>query len=292
MNAKHRKQQRPANAREGGDGLKLHLHLVPAGDTLFRVLTPRTGTQIRFSTNFFHETHHILSDFAGAQFLSRLLWGLAFQKQPETLIYIGGEFLAPTPFDAEPSDPIALVPAHLTALNAKKFAVLRAKLKNLGPPATTVRWRTWGLDEMRRFAAEGDWWQHPIYDAAWHRQNAAWRDIEIMRRCGGVLCYSAMPLHLKMSALAASRLAPRHWNQGEMDYCEIAHQRTARSWRSDGEIQVFSCYEQMVRDAALARREIEREQGGVNCLEHDRESVQTRALEIKDRRRDALRKTS
>ncbi|MBW3636877.1 MAG: hypothetical protein KY445_10535 [Armatimonadetes bacterium] len=156
MNAKHRKQQRPANAREGGDGLKLHLHLVPVGDTLFRVLTPRTGTQIRFSTNFFHETHHILSDFAGAQFLSRLMWGLAFQKQPETLIYIGGEFLAPTPFDAEPSDPIALVPAHLTALNAKKFAVLRAKLKNLGPPATTVRWRTWGLDEMRRAAAEGD----------------------------------------------------------------------------------------------------------------------------------------
>ncbi|MBW3636876.1 MAG: hypothetical protein KY445_10530 [Armatimonadetes bacterium] len=116
--------------------------------------------------------------------------------------------------------------------------------------------------------------------------------MEIMRRCGGVVCYSAMPSHLKMSALAASRLAPRHWNQGEMDYCEIAHQRTARSWRSDGEIQVFSCYEQMLRDAALARREIEREQGKVSCLEHDRERVQTRALEIKDRRCDALRKTS
>ena len=63
------KQQRPSNAKNCGDGLKLHLHLVSVGDIVYRVLTPRPSTQISFSTNFFHETHHILSNTMGARFL-------------------------------------------------------------------------------------------------------------------------------------------------------------------------------------------------------------------------------
>lgn len=290
MNAKpQQKQQRPHNARDVGDGFKLHLHLVPIGATLFRVLTPRAGTSLRFSTNFFHETHHILSDTAGARFLARLLWGLAFQKQPHTLIYLGGEFLSATPFDAEPSDPIALVPAHLTALDAKNFAVLKRKMTKIGAPTTTVRWQTWGLDEALDATQESDWWEQAIYTSFADQENAAWRDMEIMRHCGGMVCYSAMPLQLKMAALSASRLAPWKWREGQMDYCELASQQKGHAWRSDGEIQIFTHYAQMRRDAAFARREVESEQGAVNCLSPDRETVQTRALEVKKRRLEPIR---
>lgn len=286
-----RAHQRSNRAADCGAALKLHLHLVEVGATTFHVLTPRPGTKIRFSTNYFHQTHHILSDMAGARFLGRLLWGLAFQKQPNTLIWLGGEFLAPTPFDAETSDPICLLPAHLTPLDAKKLAVLRAKMRG-SKSARTVRWQTWGLDEMQNFG--GDWWEHPLYES-WgrHAETQAWRDSEVMRRVGKTLCYSAMPLPLKVAALAAFRLQPdKYVHQFGMDYCEIASRwkRHSRGWNLDGEIQVFTAYHQMLRDAALARREIEEERGAVATLERDRLRVQHRARKI-SRRREAARKS-
>lgn len=281
------KYQRPATAREFGDALKLHLHLIPVGATTYHVLTPRPNTQVRFSTNFYHETHHILSDTAGARFLGRLLWGLAFQRQLNTLIFLGGEFLEPTPFDAESSDPICLVPAHLTTLDAKKLAIVRQKMR-FSRSIKTVRWQTWGLDETLGF--EGDWWQHPLYEQ-WNSAEAQpWRDSETVRRAGKMVCYSAMPLALQIAALKAFRLQPdKYRHQFGMDYCEIASHWKRKSffWSCEGEIQVFSAYAQMLRDASLARQEIEVEYGAVTTLENDRSRVQERALQIAQRRSEA-----
>ena len=47
-------------------------------------MTLRPVAQARFSTNYFHETWHLLSDGHGAQVLARLLWGLSYQARPGT----------------------------------------------------------------------------------------------------------------------------------------------------------------------------------------------------------------
>ena len=57
--------------------LKLHLRIIDVGRTTYRVASLRPASRIRFSTNFFHDTWHIVSSPAGAFLLGRLLWGLA-----------------------------------------------------------------------------------------------------------------------------------------------------------------------------------------------------------------------
>ena len=84
-NAAH---QRTSNARAVNDHLKLHQRLITLDGQEYRIITLRPGTTARFSTNYFHETWHILSDEQGAQTLARLLWGLAYCKLPRTLIVL------------------------------------------------------------------------------------------------------------------------------------------------------------------------------------------------------------
>jgi hypothetical protein len=148
-----RKQPRPANRNADDPRLKLHLHLCDLGGETFHVVTLRPDTDVCFSTNYFHETWHILSDVQGARALARLMWGLSFQKQPRTVILIQKPHLKPTPFDAESSDPILLVPSHLTPLNSNWLKLLKQRLKTPGQPTQTIRWQTLvgrGLETRRR----------------------------------------------------------------------------------------------------------------------------------------------
>ena len=76
--------------------MKFHLREVRAGGRLYCVVTPRPGADVRFSTNNFHDTWHVVTDAAGARMFARLLWGLAYQRQPGTVALLHGEFLRPT----------------------------------------------------------------------------------------------------------------------------------------------------------------------------------------------------
>jgi hypothetical protein len=71
----------------------------------------------------------------------RLLWGLACQRLPGTLILLGPPQLDPCPFGGAPSDPVALVPARLTSLPVLAARELRARL-SLSAPEGAVRWHT------------------------------------------------------------------------------------------------------------------------------------------------------
>jgi hypothetical protein len=92
-----------------------------------RVITPRPGTGVRFSINRYHQTWHVLSGLRGAQLLAHLLWGLAYQRVPGTLVVIGAPWLNPEPFGAGRSDPVAVVPAMLTALGPQAARQLRQR---------------------------------------------------------------------------------------------------------------------------------------------------------------------
>lgn len=126
--------------------IKVHLRLLRIRGATYRVVTLRPGTRVAFSTNFFHQTWHIVTDERGARLLARLFWGLAFQRQPGTLVLVHGDYLVPTPFEAERSDPFLIIPTGLTGNDAAGLRRLKSRLAHLGPPTTTIRFRTFGLD--------------------------------------------------------------------------------------------------------------------------------------------------
>jgi hypothetical protein len=267
MSARHsHKRQRPGNAARAADDarLKLHLRLVPIGRTLYRVVTLRPGTEAAFSTNYFHNTWHLLSDAHGAGLLARLLWGLSYQRQPGTLVALFGEHLRPTPFDADPSPPILLAPAHLTPLDHQNFRVQKSRLRRASPPQQTVRWQTFGMDagagdleepfdvEMARHADLNRLW------TTWLRApHGPWQR-ERVSLCGGWVCYAAPPPVLRLQALVLRRMARA--NRSPMDYHYLAERRKAdgcfgRYGYPPGEVQIFPDYRQQLKDAQVARRE-------------------------------------
>ncbi|MBL1074840.1 TfoX/Sxy family DNA transformation protein [Nocardia sp. 2] len=235
------KQQRPATARSIGDGLKLHRHLVRSVNGVHTVITLRAGTRARFSTNRFHDTWHVLSDEHGARLLARLLWGLSYQARPGTFVYIDRQFLTPTPFDADPADPIALVPGWCTPFDDRVTHQL--KRHALPKPEGTVRWQTFGMDRTLEPAALDAWWER--YHAT-HRGEGRG---QVDRRRGVIVLSPATPEDARAWALSAAGLdTTRHGSDhtylGPWDY------------GYDGEIQVFRRFRPMVSVAAQARAQV------------------------------------
>jgi hypothetical protein len=220
--------------------MKLHRHVVACGGSRYTVITLRPGTYARFSDNYYHGTWHILSDLHGARVLGRLLWGLAYQRVPGTLVLIDRPQLDPNPFSGEPADPIALAPSQLTSLPDRTARELRSLLP-LRQPTGTVRWHTPGLD----LAVAGpdrpglEWWRgrHP----GDHR----------ITRSGGLIVFSATPGVLRRWAVMVYRLGEHRYPQ-DMDYVFLGD----GSCRADGEVQVFTDYRRRVGSAAVARSEI------------------------------------
>jgi hypothetical protein len=227
--------------------MKVHLRRLDLGGMTLHVITLRPATRTLFSTNYFHNTWHVVTDPAGAAVLARLLWGLAYQRRPNTVVLIHGPHLRPTPFEGDPSDPVLLVPARRTPLSARLFGRLRDRLPRLGPPDGTIRWQTFGFDLARRDEAAArarlerelverlgrDWW---------------W-DAERMGRIGRFVCYAAPPEVLRQRALDVAALAP---DRSGMDYLFLAH---ARQW-ADGEVQIFADYRLQLNAATRARQEV------------------------------------
>ena len=175
--------------------LKVHLRLLPLAGRTYRIITLRPSTRVAFSTNYYHDTWHLLSDMTGSQLLARLLWGLSYQRQPGTMALIHDRHLLPTPFEAERSDPFLLIPSHLTAVDPKAFRTLRSRLLHLGQPSHTARWLTFGLDAAwKAWQRDGQHQpQEQEWDRLWHEDHEKrWRQ-ERMGRCGGFIYYAAPP---------------------------------------------------------------------------------------------------
>lgn len=202
---------------------------------------------MRFSTNRYHDTWHILSDDHGARVLGRLLWGLSFQRRPGTLVVIGPPHLDPNPFDAEPASPIALVHADLTVLTPEAARRLRHLLTAPTKPDGTVRWHAWGLDQEvarhHRFWETGEW---PAWRPAPDDRRSA------VERIGGMLVVRGLPRRLRHWAVDVALLDTRR--RGGMDYAYLE-----TNWPigpTDGEVQIFRNYRQRVSVATVSRQEV------------------------------------
>lgn len=264
--------------------LKLHLRLVTVNGYCYRVVTLRPSMRIFFSTNFFHETWHIVTSQVGSQLLARLLWGLSFERHPGTVLAIHN--LLATPFEAERSDPILLVPAGLTRLSAGDLRILKNRLGHLGPPAMTIRWQTFGLDmavqarrtgvEVRLVEAEGEMLRRDESRQVWRQER--------MERLGGFICYSAPPAILRQQALMVHSLRVRKGDTiGGMDYHFLARANSRQY--ADGEVQIFADYVDRVAAATQARLELVANPRQPVLSETVQEVISRKRDQIKARRR-------
>jgi len=240
--------------------LKLHLRLLTVGGYTYRIVTLRPGTNVCFSTNFYHETWHIVTNQRGSCLLARLLWGLSYERHPGTVLLVHGDNLLATPFEAERSDPFLLVPAGLTRLHVAGLRVLKNRLNRLGPSAMTIRWQTFGLDaalqardshaESRSSVdLEGEMRTQKAARQVWHQER--------MERLGGFICYSAPPAILRQQALAVHSLRVREGScTSNMDYHFLAESSSRHSRFADGEVQIFADYMARVAAATQARQEL------------------------------------
>ncbi|RMI32214.1 hypothetical protein [Nocardia stercoris] len=215
------------------------------------VLTLRPGDDIRFATNRFHDTWHILSDLRGARALGRLLWGLAFQSRPGTLLVIDRSHLDTDPFDGGAADPIVLVPSDVTVLTRQAAADLARRLPLRIPSEGTVRWQTHGLDkattERRAWRAlgpdvdryGGDYWQLCTPAPGWNR----------VERRNGSIVLAAGAAELRSWAIQVAMLGESWWHGSDYVYLDEDSGRCA----ANGEVQIFRQYRRMVTAAHRAR---------------------------------------
>ncbi|MBN6054460.1 hypothetical protein JYK22_21140, partial [Nonomuraea sp. RK-328] len=215
----------------------------------YTVITLRPGTRARFSTNFYHQTWHVLSDPHGALLLARLLWGLSFQRRPGTVVLIDRRFIDPNPFDSDPGDPIALVPALLTHLPARTARHLSRRVAEPGSQSGTVQWQTWGLaaavEELRGRYTNPDW---PRVCRALDDERAA-----EVHHLGGVLSLRAAPPLLRSWAVLVATMGDDVWHG--MSYTELDGTGPWDAGR-DGEVQTFLDYHRRVSVARTSRREV------------------------------------
>lgn len=272
--------------------LKVHLRLLAVRGYTYRLITLRPETKIAFSTNFYHQTWHLVSSQRGARLLARLLWGLSFQRRPGTLVLVHGEHLLPTPFEAERSDPFLLVPAGLTRLDGATLRVLKQPLPRLGPPTRTIRWQTFGLDVALKQGSEYGSDRGTVAHAEGYwggEERGLWQQEQMLRR-GGFLCYSAPPPVLRQQALRIHALRVRQGDDAcAMDYHFLAQSSSRRSWWGDGEVQIFADYMDRVTAAAEARQELLPNPRQPILSEMMQEMVSRRRDQLKGRRRGRLR---
>lgn len=284
----NRKTQRFGKRKSACDRMKLHLRALKLRGMSYRLVTLRPHSEVAYSTNFFHDTWHILSDQYGAKLLARLLWGLSFQRILGTAILIHGEHIKPTPFGAEPSDPILITNSNLTKIDAKSLTTLRGQLKYLGPSQCTLRWHTFGLDAALKRELESGPYNPAIenteHDWVHYQENKRLWLEENMCRYGGVVCYSAPPEILRLRALTIAQMDPANFG---MDYYYIADRNCYR-W-PDGEIQIFSDYKERRLAAAEARRQVLSEKRSYSDPDSLYGVVAERRESILARRRSARR---
>jgi hypothetical protein len=217
--------------------LKLHLRVIDVPGYTYRVVALRSSFGVRISNNRFHDTWHLLSDASGAATISRLLWGLSFQRRPGTLVWIGPDHLVPTPFEADPPTPCIFAPTGLTSLDRGLLRALRDRLRRPGDPTATVRWSTFSMDA----AAEPPSWE---LEPLWKRER--------MERSEGFICYSAPPEVLRVRALEIEEL--RRTMVYGTSHVALATDR--EDWRSEGEVQIFADFGDRVASARMAREQV------------------------------------
>lgn len=245
------------------NALKVHLRVFDIHRTTLRVVTLRPQTPVRFSSNYYHDTWHILAGADGAVLLGRLLWGLAFQRHPGTMILIDSPHLVPTPFEADPPDPILLVPAGLTRIDDDVLRALTLRLRRAPGAPTTIRWHTFGMPAALAHDHARSRLSPDRGDRIWTRER--------MSKRAGFICYTAPPDILRAHAVGIYRM-----HNFFASYYPLAERGSQASWHYDGEFQLIPHFADDVSAARVARREILEREAAPIANDDDRWAIYRR----------------
>jgi hypothetical protein len=239
--------------------LKVHRRSLRLDGLEYTILSPRPSVDVRFATNRFHDTWHVISDIAGARLLARLCWAMAFQQRERTIVLIETPLLVPNPFDADPSTPIIISNNDLGPLGRDAVSALRAQLPLVMPSMGTIVLQTRGLD-----AAIDD------PDAFRRRDDqASWRDRHQKRRwidgSGGLLVMAAPPPVLREWGVALSTLGQAMYDGMDWSYLDDPG--------SSGEVQVIDGFATQVEAALTVRNRLFPDKGETPLTQEERAQV-------------------
>jgi hypothetical protein len=141
---------RPPEPSSHDQRLRLHRHTIGHGKRHYTVVTLRPSDPWRFGVRI-DECTTITSDVAGTRLLGRLLWGLSFQRRPDTVLLLDAPHLVPNPYDGLASPPVAFVPAPLSTMDASAAHRIRRRRPGPRPSEGTLTWNTRSYPEA--FAA-------------------------------------------------------------------------------------------------------------------------------------------
>lgn len=134
--------------------LRLHRRTVGHGGRHYTLVTLRPSDPWRFGVRI-DDCTMITSDVTGARVLGRLLWGLSFQRRPDTVLLLDSPHLVPNPYDGLPSPPVAFVPTQLSTVDASAVRRIRRRRPSQRPSEGTLTWNTHSYPEA--IAAETAW---------------------------------------------------------------------------------------------------------------------------------------
>jgi hypothetical protein len=285
--------------------LKMHLRLLPTKRGVYSVLTLRSGIDVQFASNYYHNTWHILTDHIGASVLARLWWALSFDRHDNLLIVISGAHVVQNPFDDEPRKMLVFCNGSRTFIDDDVLRAVAALCRSGAPSLKTVPLRTHGMALVERAEqnelAGGDKrpWNRRMGRGPYARdERKVWMQEIVEARVGAVV-YRAPAAVLRTQALRIAKMATwAHPMFAGMPGGRTTHEYLAagRGLRQPlGEVQIFTRFRDMVSAAKRAEPLVDRNDDAfaVEMQEHyarsKRLAVRHRAQARKLRRRARVR---
>jgi hypothetical protein len=204
----------------------------------------RAGDRVRYSVERWRWGLIIRSDLTGARLLGRLLWGLSYQRRPDTVLVLDPGHLTGDPSHGGPSPAVVFGPSTGTVLTASTARALARPALWRTRPDGTVGWNTDRLPaeradrqaqrEARRLGAP---WPHSPDEPAARFVDA-----------GGACAVLATPQTLRDWAVRITD-AGGYWHHGE-SCTEPAYGQVAI------DVHAVRHYHRLVSAAARARAEV------------------------------------
>ncbi|SBT40124.1 hypothetical protein [Micromonospora auratinigra] len=203
----------------------------------YQVISLRPGDPARYAVRRERHFTVVSSDLTGARLLGRLLWGLAYQPRPDTLLVLEPARMVPDHEDGTPSPPVVFTVAPRTVLSPAVARGLRSGALWRIRPAGTVTWNTAGYPAAlaARFGGVGaEPYQPDPPGAQLHATDA-------------VLTVAAVPALLRRWAVLVGQ-AGCHWYSDES--C------TEPDWVAGFDVHAVRHFHRLVSVARRARAEV------------------------------------
>ncbi|NJP35378.1 hypothetical protein [Micromonospora thermarum] len=125
--------------------LRLHRRQWRHDGRTYQVISLRPSDPTRYAARTERHWTIVSSDLAGARLLGRLLWGLSYQRRPDTLLVLEPGRMLPDPEHGRPSPALVFAVGGRTVLSTATGRRLRQPRIWRSRPTGTATWNTSGF---------------------------------------------------------------------------------------------------------------------------------------------------